>query len=123
MTQRILVVDDEADICRIITRILAKYDTKTANSVDEALALLDANEFDLIISDIKMPGKSGIDLLNIVQQRELPIPFIFISGHLHVDDGLTLEKLQAIAFACLSKPFRVANLLNIVKEAIASYSR
>ena len=68
---RILVVDDEPNICRLLQRYLGRigYDVVTAGSVPEALDTLDGSHFDLVLTDLRLPGPSGLELLVEVTGR------------------------------------------------------
>jgi len=68
---RILAVDDEINLCRLVAILLKRegFHCDTAGNVDEAMGLLEQNHYDLIVSDIMMPGKSGIDFLDMVSVR------------------------------------------------------
>ena len=76
--KKILIVDDELLILRIISDILTKegYDVKTAINFFNASQLLEEEKFDVVITDIRMPEKSGIDLLTHVREINSDIPVI-----------------------------------------------
>lgn len=86
MTKKILIVDDEEDSRKLTLAILEEFDiavqesVREANDVSEAIKLLKEQEFDLVISDFRMPGKSGIDLLDYMQSNNIKTPFILLTG-------------------------------------------
>lgn len=103
--EKILVVDDDPFIRDIILKCLETegYECSTAHSAEKALELLEQDDFSLIISDIMMPGKSGIELLAIVRQKYPDIAMIMVTA---VDDRKTaVQALQLGAFGYVIKPF------------------
>jgi len=123
---RVLVADDEPDIGRLLCRYLScdGYDCSTALSGEEALRLLEVEEFHLLIADIMMPGMSGIDLLNIVRSLYPELAVLMVTG---VDDRDTgILALELGAYGYVIKPFErneilinVANALDRRRLAIA----
>ena len=83
---RILVIDDENVIRELMREILerAGYDTIGAGTADEALDLLADNEIGLVVSDIVMPGLTGLELLEEVRARRPSLPVILVTGRGHV---------------------------------------
>src|SRR5690606_15614176 len=83
---RILVVDDEPNICRLLQRSLGRlgYDVVTAGSVPEALDTLEGSRFDLVLTDLRLPGPSGLDLLVEVRTRAPGTRTMLMSAHADV---------------------------------------
>ncbi len=102
----ILIVDDEPSICEILARWLRRegYVCRTASSAEEALRCLSLYEFALLVSDIRMPGKSGLELLSLVRERfDDSIGVIMVTG---VDDRKTaIHALELGAYGYIVKPF------------------
>ncbi len=114
---RVLVVDDEAMILRLMTRALStEFDVATAQSVEKAAAILAGSSFDALISDVRMPGKTGIDLLSHVEKilPALAKRFLFVTGGA---DGFT-EILLRSARPILQKPFSVEELRGAVRSLL-----
>ena len=114
----ILVVDDDDVIRDTLCELLSQdYSCQTADTAEEALAKLEAQPFDVVLTDISMPGLSGMDLLN----RVLAV----ISGHTSDHDlrikrsGAGAESDQPGAFDYLLKPFRLEVVEDSVKRAIS----
>ena len=104
---RILVVDDEPLISDIIAKSLESegYGCEVADSSEEALELLKHNRFSLLMSDINLPGKTGIELLSIVKQQYPDIAVIMVTA---VDDRKTaIKALQLGAYGFVIKPFDI----------------
>jgi PAS domain S-box-containing protein len=115
---RLLIVDDEKSI-RITTQsFLAAqgYDVATASSADEALSMLDQTPVDVVISDILMPGKSGIDLLHAIRARHDTLQVILMTGEPRLDSAAAA--LRSHAFDYLSKPLEKSALLSAVCRAV-----
>ncbi|MGK7345975.1 MAG: sigma-54-dependent transcriptional regulator [Candidatus Nitrospinota bacterium M3_3B_026] len=118
MDKTILIVDDEEEICRTLDRILARagYKTFTAASAMEGLVLLQDNRVHLLITDIRMPGVSGLDLIKQARDLDPRIPVIAISGY--GDVATAIESLDRGAFFFLSKPFDAETILGVVDKGM-----
>jgi putative two-component system response regulator len=120
---RILVIDDEAVIRMLVVEILesAGYDVTSAESAERALALLDKEEFDLVVSDVIMPGLSGLELLEAVRIRRASLPVVLVTG------AGTYETLsQALtrgAAGLVTKPFAHSDLQSAVADALDRAAR
>jgi DNA-binding NtrC family response regulator len=114
----ILVVDDDDVIRETLCELLAQeYLCETAATAEEALAKLEAHPFDVVLTDISMPGLSGMDLLNRVLELYPGTPVIMVSGLSDQDHAQSL--LERGAFDYLLKPFRLEVVENSVKRAIS----
>ncbi|RLB04592.1 MAG: hypothetical protein DRG83_04545 [Deltaproteobacteria bacterium] len=111
---KILVVDDEREIAEGITKLLRArgHEVTSANNSSEALEKLEQERYDLVITDLLMPGLSGEHILARCQRFNPPIPCMVITGA--AKPGLTEELLGLGAFACLHKPFTIIDLVNII---------
>ena len=116
MKKRILFVDDEPMVLRGLQRTLRKmrevWDMAFASSAQEALAILDNNPMDVIISDMKMPEMDGTELLAQVKQRHPHVVRLILSGH--VEQETTIKSVR-FAHQCLSKPCDV----EVLKQTLA----
>jgi DNA-binding NtrC family response regulator len=101
---KILIIDDEKDNTEIIKDILedVSYTTMLAKSAAEAKAILAANDFDLILMDVWMPGQDGISLLSEWHSKGFNTPIVMMSGHAEPSDIVRAMKLGAVDF--LKKP-------------------
>lgn len=117
MSGSILIVDDEKGQREILTMILqgVGYDTAEASGVQEALTLLGKREFDLILTDLKMQGQSGLDLLEQVMADDPQQCVIMMTAHGTVDTAVGAMKRGA--FDYLEKPLERENLLLTLKRA------
>jgi DNA-binding NtrC family response regulator len=113
----ILVVDDDDLIRDTLYELLSpEYLCRTAETAEEALARLEAETFDVVLTDISMPGLSGRELLGRVLQKYPKTPVIIISGISDQEHAEGLIKLGA--FDYLLKPFRLETVEASVKRAI-----
>lgn len=115
---RILIVDDDAAVCQLIRRHLQKagYECTAAYSGEEALKEIEAGSFDLIVTDIMMPGMSGLDLLHIVRSLFPDIAVLMVTA---VDDLATgMNAVELGAYGYILKPFVTNELLVNVAAAL-----
>lgn len=115
---RILLVDDEEIVLRSISALLAGegHETVAKLSVSEALEAMEAAEFDLLITDIRMAPIDGMELIRIVHERKPGFPIIVISAY--TADKVKDEGFKQGCTAYLPKPFRVQDVLDAVDSAL-----
>ncbi|MDW7759649.1 MAG: sigma-54 dependent transcriptional regulator [Acidobacteriota bacterium] len=116
--ERLLVIDDEKSILDLLTAVFKKegYSVKTAFSAPRALDLLERESFDLVITDIKMPGMSGMDVLARVKERTPDMPVILITAFGSIAQAV--EALKAGALDYIVKPFDIEELKIIVARGL-----
>jgi len=116
MSSRILVAEDEEIALKCILYILEKegYDLTGVPDGRKALEKLDDELFDILIADIKMPGLTGIELLEKVQERHLETEVIIISGS--ASTSSMVDAIKKGARYCITKPFDLDELVLKVKE-------
>ena len=119
LPSRILIVDDEAYICEILSRWLGAvgYRCTTALSAEKAWELLQHENFSLLVSDIIMPGKSGVELLSQVKERfKEEVAVIMVTA---VDDrAMAIQALELGAYGYIIKPFDQNEFLISVANAL-----
>ena len=120
--QRILVVDDDADIRQLNASVLVAsgYQVDTAEDGAVAWATLQRNGFDLLITDNNMPNLSGVELLENLFRAHLGLPVILVSGNVPTEELNRQPWLQIEA--TLLKPYTIAELLGTVKAALGAAS-
>ncbi len=117
----ILIVDDDEIIRDALSELFSEgYLCDTAASAEEALNRLAAKEYDVVITDINMPGMSGEDLLGFVKTYQPWTPVIFISGS---TDSRHTERLKSRVFGYLVKPFSLPDVEQMVERAIEQHRR
>ena len=114
----ILIVEDEPTIRNILLFLLEeeRHMCRAVASAEEALALLSAGAFDLVMTDMSLPKMSGAELLRRIRQYYPKIPVIMVSGR---SDYLTgKEVLELGAYAFIAKPYALATIADCVSQAI-----
>lgn len=116
--QSILVVDDTPDTLEVIQRNLESnnYRVFTSDSATEALKVLDSYPIDLVITDLKMPGYTGIELIKYIREHYKDVECMMITGYATVKSAVEAMKSGAVEF--LSKPFTDEELLSAVLQAL-----
>jgi putative two-component system response regulator len=117
---RILIVDDEVEITEILADLLsADYECVRAGSAEQALSQLADNRFQLVISDITMPGMSGLEMIPHVKEHSPDTVVVMISGMQTVESAIGALRLGA--FDYLMKPFDLRQVEAVVKRALEHY--
>jgi len=115
---RILVIDDEAIVRNVMAEILESsgYEVAVAETAERGLELLDSCDPDILVSDILMPGLSGLELLDAVRARRASLPVVLVTGA-GTYDILTKALAQGAA-GLVTKPFSHTQLIDAVDEAL-----
>jgi two-component system, NtrC family, response regulator PilR len=115
---RLLVVDDEPDLRTLyeLTLVREGYDVQSAGSVDEAWALLNSERFHLVITDMRMPDGSGLDLLSRLDDARRPEKAIVITAYGSAENAV--EALKAGAYDYLTKPVDLKQFRAVVASAL-----
>jgi DNA-binding NtrC family response regulator len=114
----ILIVDDDPAIRSVLYDLLSeKYECNTASMAEEALKYIEVEKYDAILTDIAMPGLTGVNLLQRIHQHDSNTPVILISGKGSEQDPKDLIELGA--FAYVTKPFNLDDIEQVVERAVA----
>jgi len=117
----VLVVDDEPDLLAVIGEIVAArgYQVETAADGKEALERLERGRFDLILSDVRMPGMDGPAFYQALEERrpELVGRVVFMTGNILTED--TADFFAATGAPCLRKPFETEDLERVFEQVLA----
>ncbi len=115
--RRVLVVDDEENIRLVLRTLLKKhgFDVEVADSGEAALAMLDAFDPDVILTDVRMPKMGGLDLLATLKAKQHPATVIVMSAYGNVD--LAIEAMKAGAYDYVSKPFKPDEIVLALRKA------
>jgi two-component system nitrogen regulation response regulator NtrX len=117
---RILVIEDEASIRRVLKKIISEeneaYQVEEAEDGLLGLEMIKNNDYDLVLCDIKMPKMDGVEVLEKAKKIKPEIPIVMISGHGDLDTAVNTMRLGA--FDYISKPPDLNRLLNTVRNAL-----
>lgn len=115
--RRILIVDDEAEICQIVARILRheNFEVEVANNGNAGLEILRAREFHMVLCDIKMPQMDGLELLRHANADGIMSPFVFITGY--SDRRILVEAVRCGAIDFVDKPFNNEEIIEVAYRA------
>jgi CheY-like chemotaxis protein len=116
----VLVVDDEPIVCHSVRKILTKQSCAVEEvfDVDAALLKMRLQKFDLVLLDLKMPKRSGMEVLKSIKTQWPDLPVIIVTGHGTIETAIEATKLGAVNF--LSKPFTPNELAKVAVEALAA---
>jgi two-component system NtrC family response regulator len=119
--ENILIVDDEKNYLLVLSAVLEEegYEVLTALSGLEALETQKSSDVDLVLTDMKMPGMDGIELLERIKAYDPDLPVIMMTAHGTVDKAV--EAMQKGAYSYILKPFDNERLILYVKKAISVY--
>ncbi len=115
---RVLIVDDEEGMREFLGILLQKegYGVCTATSAEEALEAMEREKFDLVITDLKMPRMSGIELLNGIKERDPDVGVILITAYASTETAV--DAMKGGAFDYIAKPFDVEEMKQVVRGAL-----
>src|SRR6266542_3075883 len=118
MTQKILIIDDDTSLRRVLEFNLQEegYDVVTAQDGEQGLVRFDEQQPDMVITDLKMPGISGFEVLAAVKKRAPQIPVLVITAFGAVETAVGAMKLGAYDY--ITKPFNRDELRLTVRKAL-----
>lgn len=119
MHQKILVIDDEVDMLMLLKIIIednTDYEVETTNSPAEGIKLFKEKDFDLVISDFKMPGLDGMELFDEFMKRKPWVPVIIITAY--GASGTAEEALKKGVADFITKPFRKDTILFTMRRLL-----
>ena len=116
--KRIMLIDNEEGLCRMMEAVLADsgYAVRGYTRSFEAVEEFRAGEWDLVVTDIKMPGMDGLEVLQKVKGKDPTVPVIMITAYATVE--MSIQALRRGAYDMLTKPFEPEELLYRVKNAL-----
>ena len=115
---RVLVVDDDALVLRVVEQIvrLRSQDVSRCQDAESALEQLRARDFDLVVTDLKMPGMSGLELATWITEERPNTRVVIMTGLAGYEDEVAIECLGA---RLVRKPFDAKELLSVIDELCA----
>jgi DNA-binding NtrC family response regulator len=114
---RILITDDDMDLRELLTEAVKNwgYEVSVARDGDEALRKLRMERFDIVITDLMMPGMDGLALLQKVKDLDKEILVIIITGYATIETAV--KAIENGAYDYIAKPFRLDELMIVIKNA------
>ncbi|MDY6952257.1 MAG: response regulator [Thermodesulfobacteriota bacterium] len=119
MPERILVVDDELDMLMLLRMIIednTDYEVETTNNPSEALKMFSEKDYNLVISDLKMPGMDGVELFSELIEMKPGTPVIIITAYGSLETADEAMKKGVSDF--ITKPFRKDSILFTIKRVL-----
>ncbi len=119
MAERILVIDDELDMLTLLRMIIednTDYGVETTNNPSEGLKMLTEKEFDLVITDLKMPGMDGMELFDECKEIRPDVPVIIITAYGSLETADDAMKKGIADF--IAKPFRKDGILFTINRVL-----
>jgi len=118
MGKKILIVDDNPNMSSLLVEMLEvfQYDAMRANDGVEALEVIETKDISMVITDMRMPNMSGLELLQAVKEKHPKMPVILISGYSVDDVDSGIVKAKADGF--LNKPFMMADIEKLLSDLI-----
>lgn len=119
MKKKILIVDDDALVLKTLENLFLRqgYEVSCVKNSEEALQRTAGDAFNLIVSDIRMPGSDGIEMLKKIRANRVETPLVFITGY--ASENTPIDALKLGAKDYILKPFNLDELLESVKKYIA----
>ena len=120
--QKVWIVDDDSSIRWVLARSLRSHGFEVSDFADAeaALAELEKSTPDVLMTDIRMPGMSGLELAKVMQRRHESIPCIIMTAHTDLDSALA--SYESGAFEYLPKPFDLDDAVRLVNRAVESHA-
>lgn len=121
--KRILIIDDDRQICKLMTRMLerAGYEVETATDGQKGVMAFHANASDLVITDLIMPDKEGVEVIMELRQDFPDLPIIAMSGGARIGPNTYLKLAKKLGAAyTLTKPISQDTLLTAIKDLIGT---
>jgi excisionase family DNA binding protein len=122
-TPRVLIVDDEPSVREMLEKTLRRlnYVVETAEDGAAALARVRAGHYDLLITDLRMPGMDGLSLIRAARRRDAALPVIVITAY--STEASAIEAINIGVSGYLTKPFRVERIIRSVARALGQTPR
>lgn len=123
MKKKILVVDDEPKIGEYLTKALKmrNFDVQSTTDGNLVLNMMKENKFDLVITDLKMPEITGMELLRKIKEEKSDVGVIVMSGYGTIEDAV--ESIKVGAYDFITKPFTIKKITELTKSYFKSYSK
>ena len=123
MKARILIIDDDLASCQLFAKVLTAegYTVEWVHAGEDALPRLKQQEYDLVLTDVRLPGMNGLKVTRAVRQQDQSLPVIVMTGFGSMETAV--EAIRESAFDYISKPMNLEELKTTVARALAQYRR
>jgi len=120
MKEKVLLVDDEEEFIETLAERMRTrgMEVSTSNSGADALQLVDDEDFDVVVLDLKMPGIDGLDALKRIKRRRPDVQVVLLTGYATIEKGVEAIKEGALEF--LEKPVDISSLTEAIHKAKAT---
>lgn len=120
MTHNILIIDDEPDIRQLLSITVSRmgFSAYTADNIEQAYTALNEQEFQLCLTDLRLPDGSGLDIVQHIQKNSPEMPSIVITAHGSMD--LAISAMKYGAFDFINKPVDLHHLRNLINNALST---
>ncbi|MCB2211352.1 response regulator [bacterium] len=117
---RVLLIDDEEELVHTLVERLAYRNIEAVAEMDghSALERITTEQFDVVIADLKMPGLSGMEVVEILRERYPHVKILLITGHGRLDEEIEMD-IEGV-HEVLIKPFKIDNLVASIHQALAN---
>ena len=117
MAEKVLLVDDEQDFLETLAERMRTrgMNVSTTTSATDAVKMAEAESYDAVVLDLKMPGMDGLEVLSAIKQRNPDIQVILLTGHATLEKGIEAMKLGAMDF--IEKPADIQVLTEKIRQA------
>lgn len=119
MAEKILIVDDEPDMVKLLEVIITEkteYQVITSSNPLEASEMIATGDFDLVLTDLRMPDKDGMELIEEAHQKGLDMPFVVITAYGTIESAI--EAMKKGAFDYITKPFRKEHIVLTIQRVM-----
>lgn len=118
MNGRILIVDDNPNMSSLLSEMLEVFDYESIRAGDgiEAIEKVEQSDFRLVITDMRMPKMSGLDLLRRIKEKRPDLPVVVISGYALDEEGNDI--LSSMADGFLNKPFKMSDIEKLLRDVV-----
>lgn len=116
---RILIVDDETSVCELLAHILGpQYKVMTCYNGTDACRLMEQNDFDVVVSDLRLPDMTGIEVMGFAKSKDAYTEVILVTGYASLESATNAIDLGAMSY--IEKPLNVQDFLIQIEKAVAS---
>ncbi|MAZ27858.1 MAG: sigma-54-dependent Fis family transcriptional regulator [Cytophagaceae bacterium] len=115
---QVLLIEDDVAFCKMLEAFLTRkdFDVRTAFTAESAFAILEEHPLDLVITDVRLPDKDGLEILAFAKKKHPDIPVILMTGYAEVP--MAVEAMKKGAFDYISKPFQPGDVLDKINAAV-----